>query len=103
MELHEYLDKYAALALTVHMMSAMELCLGDEVQVCACDQMSHCSCDIEHNNLMRVPYVHIHTGIREIAKRMNILLNEQEVDDDTLRLWFVYKGVEFMQLEDKES
>lgn len=103
MTLQEYLDRYVELASAVHTMSGIELCLEDSTRISSCGHMSHCSCDCKNNHLMDVPYVHIHTGLQTIAEKMNILLNEQDYGDGTICHWFVYRGVEFIQLEDKED
>ena len=100
MTLQEYIDRYAALARAVHFMSSIEVCMGDEVRISGCAQMTHCSCNCLPGDLKGVPYVHLYSGIREIAQRLDIPLHEQEDDEDTRRLWFVYKEVEFIQLED---
>lgn len=102
MTLSDYIDRYATLAWAVHALSNIELCIGDDGKAKGCDQMSHCSY-ARLPEIENVPYVQLYTGIREIAKRLDFVLHEDTDDDsDTVRLWFVFRGVEFLQVEDKK-
>lgn len=105
MFLEEYLDRYAALARALYEMGDITLQLGDDIKVCACQQMSRTRLtDVaETTSYEQVPCVQMYTGLREVARIMNITLHEQERDSDTDAIWINYNGVQFIELEDKKN
>lgn len=98
----EYADSYAELAMAVHLLSARYIQLTDEVELSGCSQMTHTS--LLGKDKGNVPYVHIYKGLRELARRLDIVPNVIEDYGDMDRcVWFEYRGVEFIQLEDREG
>lgn len=62
-----------------------------------CEQLTHSILGEE------MPYVHISCGLHEAAKLLDLDVNVLYENDDDMCVYFLWKGVMFIQLDNKED